>query len=58
MESVAPNHRSLLESLASLKAVWYSSPLWLAALLIILSRVDPEVREVVRFMTTSPFTIR
>jgi len=58
VESAARHHRSLLESLTSHRAVWFSSPLWLAALLIILSHLSPDVREVVRFMTTSPFAIR
>jgi hypothetical protein len=45
---------SILASLGQHKAVWYTSPIWLAIVLIFLSRISSSVRAVVEFMTVSP----
>jgi hypothetical protein len=46
--------QSILASLGQYKAVWYTSPVWLAVVLVFLSRVSTSVREVVEFVTASP----
>jgi hypothetical protein len=58
-EPIAPRpfHKdaeSIWENLAESRMLWFSSPIWISALLILLSYISPACRDIIRFMTASP----
>jgi hypothetical protein len=45
--------KSFLRNLTESKMLWFSSPIWFSALLVLLSNLSPACRDVIRFMTSS-----
>jgi hypothetical protein len=45
---------SILSRLTRYRVIWFSSPLWIAAIFIALSLTSRSFRHVIEFMTASP----